>query len=79
VAGGDGVGGDGGGVNGSSGRPGSATCGLAFWVGRRLWIFVDTLNFLATFGYCLASFLASVYLLVSQKETDIWHSIRATN
>jgi hypothetical protein len=34
---------------------------------------------LATFGYYLASFLASVYLLVSQKETNIWPSIRATN
>jgi hypothetical protein len=34
---------------------------------------------LATFGYYLASFLASVYLLVSQKKTNIWPSIRATN
>ena len=32
------------------------------------WIFVDALNFLAIFGYYLASFLASVYLLVSQKR-----------
>jgi hypothetical protein len=42
-------------------------------------IFVDTVNILATFGYYLASFLASVYLLVSQKEMNIWPSIRATN
>jgi hypothetical protein len=34
---------------------------------------------MATFGYYLASFLASVYLSVSQKETNIWPSIRATN
>ncbi len=43
------------------------------------WIFVDTVNILATFCYYLASFLASVYLLVSQKETNVWPSIRATN
>ncbi len=40
---------------------------------------VATLNFLATFGYYLASFLASVYLLVSQKEMNIWPYIHATN
>jgi hypothetical protein len=34
---------------------------------------------LAAFGYYLASFLASVYLLVSQKETNIWPSVCATN
>jgi hypothetical protein len=39
----------------------------------------DTLNFLATFGYYLASFLASAYVLVSQKETNIWPFIHATN
>ena len=33
---------------------------------------------MATFGYYLASFLASVYLLVSQKKTNIWPSICAT-
>jgi hypothetical protein len=32
-----------------------------------------------TFGYYLVSFLASVYLLVSQKETNIWPSIHTTN
>ncbi len=46
----------------------SASCGLASGVGRRRWIFVDTLNILATFGYYLASFLASVYLLVSHPK-----------
>jgi hypothetical protein len=35
--------------------------------------------FLAEFGYYLVSFLAPVYLLVSQKETNIWPSICATN
>jgi hypothetical protein len=34
---------------------------------------------LARFSNYLAFFLASVYLLVSQKETNIWPSIRATN
>ncbi len=33
-------------------------------------LYVNTLNFLATFGYYLAYCLASVYLLVSQKETN---------
>ncbi len=67
---GGGVNGSGGGVDGGGGRPVSASCGLASGVGRRSWIFIDTLNILATFGYYLASFLASVYLLVSQKETN---------
>jgi hypothetical protein len=77
--GGGGVNGSGGGVGGSGGRPGSASCGLVCGVGRRRWIFVDTLYFLATFGYYLASFLASLYLLVSQKEMNIWPFICATN
>ncbi len=34
---------------------------------------------LARFSNILASFLASVYLLVSQKETNIWPSTCATN
>jgi hypothetical protein len=74
-----GGGGGGGGVGGGSGRPGSASCGLAFGVGQRWWIFVAAFNFLSTFGYYLAPFSASVHLLVSQKETNIWPSISATN
>jgi hypothetical protein len=68
---GGGVNGSGGGVDGGSGRPVSASCGLASVVGQRWWIIVDTVNILATFGY-LAAFLAFVYLLVSQKETNIF-------
>jgi hypothetical protein len=51
----------------------------------RFWVWAEVLDlskytqFLATFGYYLASFLASVYLLVSQKEMNIWPSIRTTN
>jgi hypothetical protein len=56
----------------------SASCELACEVGQRWWLFVDTLFFLATFGYYLACLLASVYLLVSQKETNFWPSICAT-
>ncbi len=74
-----GVNGSGGGVNGGSRRPVSASFWLACGVGQRRWIVLDTLNILMTFGYYLASFLASVNLLVSQKETNIWLSIRATN
>ncbi len=61
--------GGGGGVNGGGGRPGSTSCGLACGVGQRLWIFVDTLNFLATFGYYLASFY-SICVFVGIPKRD---------
>ncbi len=66
--GGVGGGGGGGGVDGGGRRPVLTSCGLTSGAGRRRW----TVNILASFGYYLASFLASVYLLVSQKETNIF-------